>query len=156
MSSRPLQLRRRSKPSLGARARTYWIPAILVIAVAAGLGWALAAAPMFRLSRIDVVGNGRVAGSDVIARANLNPNENVWLADVRGAERRIEAIPYVLSAHVHRRFPAAVRISIVERVPEALRAVLPAAIYPVEVAGELDALAADVDRRIKEKLAPTS
>jgi hypothetical protein len=37
-----------------------------------------------------------------------------------------------------------------------LRAVLPAAIYPVEVAGELDALAADVDRRIKEKLAPTS
>jgi cell division septal protein FtsQ len=119
MSSRPLQLRRRSKPSLGARARTYWIPAILAIAVAAGLGWALAAAPMFRLSRIDVVGNGRVAGSDVIARANLNPNENVWLADVRGAERRIEAIPYVLSAHVHRRFPAAVRISIVERVPEA-------------------------------------
>jgi cell division protein FtsQ len=119
MSSRPLQLRRRSKPSLGARARTYWIPAILAIAVAAGLGWALAAAPMFRLSRIDVVGTGRVAGSDVIARANLNPNENVWLADVRGAERRIEAIPYVLSAHVHRRFPAAVRISIVERVPEA-------------------------------------
>ena len=38
-----------------------------------------------------------------------------------------------------------------ERVPEALRAVLPAAIYPVKVAGELDALAADVDRRIKEK-----
>ena len=29
--------------------------------------------------------------------------------------------------------------------------VLPAEIYPVKVAGELDALAADVDRRIKER-----
>jgi hypothetical protein len=43
-----------------------------------------------------------------------------------------------------------------DRIPEALRAVMPAAIYPVEVAGELDALAAAVDRRIREKLAPTS
>jgi cell division protein FtsQ len=119
MSSRPLQLRRRSKPSFGARARTYWIPALLAFAVAAALGWALAAAPIFRPAKIDVVGTTRVAPSDVVARANLNPSENVWLANVRGAERRVEAIPYVLSARVHRRFPAAVTIAIVERVPEA-------------------------------------
>ncbi len=119
MSSRPLQLRRRSKPSLGTRARTYWIPAILAVAVAVLAGWVLAAAPMFRPSHVDVAGLSRVSRDDVLARAAINPNENVWLGDVRGAERRVEAIPYVLSARVHRRFPAAVTIAIAERVPEA-------------------------------------
>jgi cell division septal protein FtsQ len=119
MSSRPIQLRRRSKPSLGARARTYWIPAILAIAIVASLGWALAAAPMFRLSSVEVTGLGRVSRADVLARAALNPNENVWLGDMRGAERRIEAIPYVLTARVRRRFPAAVTIAVAERTSEA-------------------------------------
>ncbi len=119
MSSRPLQLRRRSKPSIGARARRYWIPAILAIAIVASLGWALAAAPMFHLSSVEVTGLGRVSREDVLARAALNPNENVWLSDTRAAERRIEGIPYVLTARVRRRFPAAVNIVVTERTPEA-------------------------------------
>ena len=119
MSTRPRQLRRRSKPSLGTRARTYWIPAILAIAVAVLLGWVLAAAPIFRPSRVDVSGLARVSREDVLARAAIDPNQNVWLSDVRAAERRVEAVPYVFSARVQRRLPAAVTIAIVERVPEA-------------------------------------
>ncbi len=119
MSSRPLQLRRRSKPSLGGRLRTYWIPALIGIPLAAYLGWLLAAAPMFRPGRVEVTGLSRVSAQDVLGRAALNPNENVWLSDVRGAQARVEAIPYVLSAHVHRHFPGGATIAIVERVPEA-------------------------------------
>lgn len=119
MSSRPLQLRRRSKPSFGARARTYWIPALLVLAIAAGLGWALASAPIFRPSSIAASGLSRVSREDVLARAAINPNENVWLMDTRAVERRVEEIPYVLSARVQRGFPGGVTLAIVERVPEA-------------------------------------
>jgi nicotinate phosphoribosyltransferase len=40
-----------------------------------------------------------------------------------------------------------------ERLPEALRALVPATAYPVEVADELKALAAEVDRRTREEAA---
>jgi nicotinate phosphoribosyltransferase len=92
--------------------------------------------------------DGRMAG-DVVARDGDRHDGEPLLEAVMRSGRRINAAPTL--DDIRRRANEQL-----ERVPEALRAVLPAAIYPVEVAGELDALAADVDRRIKEKLAPTS
>jgi nicotinate phosphoribosyltransferase len=92
--------------------------------------------------------DGRMAG-DVVARDGDNHDGEPLLEPVMRSGRRIKPAPTLDDIRRHAKEQ-------LERVPEALRAVLPAAIYPVEVAGELDALAADVDRRIKEKLAPTS
>ena len=92
--------------------------------------------------------DGRMAG-DIVAREGDRHDGEPLLELVMRGGRRIKPAP-TLDA-IRRRAKEQL-----ERVPEALRAVVPAAIYPVEVAGELDALAADVDRRIKEKLAPTS
>jgi nicotinate phosphoribosyltransferase len=92
--------------------------------------------------------DGRMAG-DVVARDGDNHDGEPLLEPMMRSGRRIKAAPTLDAIRRHAKQQ-------LERVPEALRAVLPAAIYPVEVAGELDALAADVDRRIKEKLAPTS
>jgi nicotinate phosphoribosyltransferase len=86
---------------------------------------------------------------DVVARDGDNHDGEPLLEPMMRSGRRIKAAPTLDDIRRHAKQQ-------LERVPEALRAVLPAAIYPVEVAGELDALAADVDRRIKEKLAPTS
>jgi len=116
MSSRPLQLRRRSKRSLGARARSYWIPVSIACAAFVALGWALATAPMFRPSSVTVTGAQRVTRDDVLARAAIDPNANVWLSDARSIERRVEAIPYVLTARIHRGLPATLTIAIAERV----------------------------------------
>jgi len=119
MSARPAQLRRRSKPSLGSRLRRFWILALVALAAAAYAGVLLANAPAFRLAHLNVTGASRVPQDEIVARASLDPRANIWLLDVHAIERRVEAIPYVLAAHVHRSFPGGVSVDVVERVPEA-------------------------------------
>jgi nicotinate phosphoribosyltransferase len=92
--------------------------------------------------------DGRMAG-DIVARDGDRHDGEPLIEPVMRGGRRIKAAPTL--DDIRRRAKEQL-----DRIPEALRAVMPAAIYPVEVAGELDALAAAVDRRIREKLAPTS
>jgi nicotinate phosphoribosyltransferase len=86
---------------------------------------------------------------DIVARDGDRHDGEPLIEPVMRGGRRIKAAPTL--DDIRRRAKEQL-----DRIPEALRAVMPAAIYPVEVAGELDALAAAVDRRIREKLAPTS
>ena len=112
------RLRRRSKRSLRARLRTYWVLAAFVAAASAYALWSLVTSPLFRLQSLDVVGLSRVSRADVVARAAIDPSANIWLVDKAAIEGRIERLPFVHSAHVHRALPAHVRIAIVERVPD--------------------------------------
>jgi len=91
--------------------------------------------------------DGRMAG-DLIARDGDKQSGEPLIELVMRDGRRIKPVPTL--DDIRRRAKEQL-----ERIPEALRAMTPAAIYPVEVAGELDALAADVDRRMKERLEPT-
>lgn len=95
--------------------------------------------------------DGRMAG-DLIARdgdrQNGRQDGEPLLEPVMRNGRRIKPAPTL--DDIRRRAREQL-----ERIPDALRALTPAAIYPVEVAGELNELAADVDRRIKAKLEPT-
>jgi nicotinate phosphoribosyltransferase len=92
--------------------------------------------------------DGRMAG-DIVGRDGDRHDGEPLLELVMRGGRRIKGAPTLDDIRQRAKEQ-------LERLPEALRAVLPAATYPVKVAGELDALAADVDRRIKENLAPTS
>jgi cell division septal protein FtsQ len=87
--------------------------------VAGWAGWALAGLPVFKLKSVSVTGLAHVTRADVLARAALDPEANVWLLDRRAIEARIEAIPYVDTARVHLTPPAAVWIEIAERTPDA-------------------------------------
>jgi nicotinate phosphoribosyltransferase len=87
--------------------------------------------------------DGRMAG-DLVARDGDSHDGEPLIELVMRSGRRIKPAPTLDDIRQRAREQLG-------RVPEALRAVIPAAIYPVKVAGELDALAADVDRRIKEK-----
>lgn len=108
---------RRSKPSLFAKLRAFWVVALgLACALAGTFAYALNW-PGFRLGALDVTGNALVPRPAIISRASLEPGRNIWLLDTHAAQQRIEAIPYVQSAHVQRAFPNAVEISIVERAP---------------------------------------
>jgi hypothetical protein len=106
--SRPRPLPRRRKPSLAARMRPFWILGIVAIV---GLSWglyALAGAPWFRVARVgvDVPLGSPVSREQVRAAAALGPDANVWLLRTGAMARRIEAIPYVERASVHRgQFP---------------------------------------------------
>ena len=87
--------------------------------------------------------DGRMAG-DLVAREGDNHDGEPLIGLVMRDGRRIKPAPTLDDIRQRAKEQ-------LERVPEGLRMVLPAEIYPVKVAGELDALAADVDRRIKER-----
>lgn len=100
--------------------RRYWVPIALVLALVAG-GVAFAAMwPGFAPQRIDVRANTRVSRADVIAAAGIAPNVNIWLQNPQAIATRVEAIPYVSTASVHRIPPATIQIDIVERTPFAV------------------------------------
>lgn len=116
MATRPV----RRKKSAGARLRPFWILFVLV-AIAAALGGYYAATwPGFYPKSVTVRGNAVVPVSQILARAQIAAHENVWLQNTRKAAQRIETIPYVKKAAIHRALPAVVRITITERRPFAV------------------------------------
>ena len=105
---RPRTLPKRRKTSLAARVMPYWI---LLIALAALLAWGatwLARSPWFMVTRVGVelpLGSP-VSQNQVRAAAAIGREANVWLLSPHAIARRIEAIPYVDRASVHRgQFP---------------------------------------------------
>jgi nicotinate phosphoribosyltransferase len=87
--------------------------------------------------------DGSMAG-DIVARDGDRQEGEPLLELVMRDGRRIKPAPTLDDIRRHAKEQ-------LERLPEPLRAITPTASYPVKVAGELEALAADVDRRIKEK-----
>lgn len=116
-------LRRRTRPSVFARIRTFWVVAALIVIVAAGGFAAFANAPQLRVHTVTaVVGDGAPVSRDaVLAAAAIGPNANVLLLNTSAIRTRIEAIPYVLTATVHRTFvpQPEVAISVTLRTPHA-------------------------------------
>jgi hypothetical protein len=107
----------RRKRSPIARLRPYWIACLVVLGLTAVAAVAIANEPVFRLKHLAIAGLERVSRADVVERAAIDPRANVWLLNKRAIETRVEAIPYVLRAELHRRLPADVTIAIAERVP---------------------------------------
>ena len=81
-------------------------------------GYRLVTAPIFHLHALTMTGLSRVKRSDVIARAAIDPQDNVWLLDRRAVARRIEALPYVSTVRVHVRMPGSVWLDVAERKPD--------------------------------------
>jgi cell division septal protein FtsQ len=106
---------RRRKKSAGAKLRPFWVLIVLLVVGAAVGGYYAATWPGFFPKRISVSGNRAVASSEILARAGIVRTQNVWLQSASKAERRIEAIPDVKTASVHRKLPADVAIDVTER-----------------------------------------
>ena len=80
-------------------------------------GYLLAKWPGFNPQTVAVDGNRRVSADEVRSRAAIPLQQNVWLLNKRAAELRVEAIPRVRTAQIHRFLPAAVTIVVSEREP---------------------------------------
>jgi len=107
--SRPRTLPQRRKLSLAARVRPFWIVGLVLLALIAWGGTWLARSPWFRVTRvgIDVPLASQVTREQVRATASIPRDANVWLLSPGAIAQRIEAIPYVDRAAVHRgQFPA--------------------------------------------------
>ena len=112
-------LRRRSKPTLLARLRRFWVLIAVVAIAAAVIGYLLASRPELRVHSIAVSGNRVVDPRTVITRAAIPLEANVWFLNTGAIAKRIETIPYVATASVHRHLLANIELAITERVPVA-------------------------------------
>ena len=120
---RPRTAPRRRKASFAARIKPFWIFMVVLVALIAWGGAWLVQSPWFRVTRIgvDVPLASPVSSDTVRAAAGISRETNVWLIDTRGVARRIEAIPYVDRATIHRgQFPKPfVELAITVRRPTA-------------------------------------
>jgi cell division protein FtsQ len=69
---------------------------------------------------IQVSGNTRTTRDEILAAAGVQPGTNVLGIDTRRAERAIERLPWIEHAHVVRRLPGLVVVSVEERAPAAI------------------------------------
>jgi cell division septal protein FtsQ len=90
---------------------------LLVFAGAYGI-WVLLHSSLLQVKHLEVSGVRRVDPGEVAARAKIGTHANVWLLDTHAIEQRVETIPYVLTARVHRTLPANVSIEVTERKPD--------------------------------------
>jgi cell division protein FtsQ len=99
-----------------------------VIAVLALVGLLVAGyelllrSPRFALASVTVVGAKDVPVTTIKAAAGLRLGVPLLTADLDGAQRRVAAIPSIGTVEATRSWPAAVRITVTERLPVALAA----------------------------------
>jgi len=113
--SRPIP--RRRKKTAVARLRPFWFLVLLLFAVATFGAYFLATWPALRPHAIVVEGNHVVTRDAILDAARIDVHTNAWLQNTRAMTQRIEAIPYVDVASVHRRPPSTFVIDVTERVP---------------------------------------
>lgn len=73
----------------------------------------------FQMRRVEFHGISYLAPDRLIAAIKLAPDASIF-DSLEGIEERLEAIPGVLSASVHRRIPGTLRVNIEEATPVAL------------------------------------
>jgi cell division septal protein FtsQ len=74
----------------------------------------------FRIRKIEVDGNDLIPEKDILKLARIRKNDGIWSVDVKAAENRISANPYIGRVSVFRRHPDGIRILIEEKKPVAL------------------------------------
>lgn len=109
-------MRRKPRASL----RPFWFVGTALLAVAVAAGYYASSWPGFDAKHVRVVGNAVVPAREIVAAAEIDPRSNIWLQNAGAMARRVERIPYIFSASVHRRPPAQVTIAVRERHPFAV------------------------------------
>lgn len=108
---------RRRRLSTAARLRPFWVLIALAVALGGGAVAYAVAWPGFYPSAVRVSGNHAVGADEIVASAGVLGHVNVWLQNTAAMQKRIEALPDILTARVHRIPPAVVAIDVVERTP---------------------------------------
>jgi len=86
----------------------------------ASLGHYIRTSPRLEVKKVLVLGQKRVAETEVLAQADLTDRVNVFSVDLEGIRERVETLQWVHHALVHRVLPDTIAIRIVEREPVGL------------------------------------
>ncbi|MDQ1510865.1 MAG: cell division protein FtsQ [Actinomycetota bacterium] len=99
------------------RLRITLVVASAIIAI--GLVFLTIHSPLLDLDHVRVTGARRESTSDVQAAARLHLGDPLLFVDTGAVARRVEKLPWVERAVVHREFPGTLTISITDYVPTA-------------------------------------
>lgn len=74
--------------------------------------------PLFGISEITVTQNVYLSQEEVIETSGIEKGENVFRFSTRRVKKKLTALPYVVDAKIHRKFPAKVVIELTEAKPD--------------------------------------
>ncbi|HWA68318.1 MAG TPA: FtsQ-type POTRA domain-containing protein [Rhizomicrobium sp.] len=74
----------------------------------------------FGIAEIHITGNRRTPYNQVLEVLGMQPGQSIFSADLNGAQRRLSHLDWIASAEVHRRYPDAIFVTLVEKRPFAL------------------------------------
>ncbi|HEX4637187.1 MAG TPA: FtsQ-type POTRA domain-containing protein [Rhizomicrobium sp.] len=74
----------------------------------------------FGISEIHITGNRRTPYNQVLEVLGMKPGQSIFSADVWQARNRLAHLEWIASAEVHRRYPDAIFVTLVEKRPFAL------------------------------------
>lgn len=84
-------------------------------------GWnALVADAGFGISAVHLAGNQRTPPETILAALGFQPGESIFGADLQSARARLMQLAWVADADVQRRYPDAISVRIVEKLPFAV------------------------------------
>jgi cell division protein FtsQ len=89
--------------------------ALAVVAILAGVAWALLGSKFLVVRSVEVTGPAAVSRTAVIAAAGIQPGTPLIRVDLAAVARRVERITLVQSAQVRREWPDRIVISVQER-----------------------------------------
>jgi len=74
----------------------------------------------FGISEIHITGNRRTPYKQILEVLGMQPGQSIFSADLFGARNRLAHLDWIASAEVHRRYPDAIFVTLVEKRPFAL------------------------------------
>ena len=74
----------------------------------------------FGISEIHITGNRRTPYPQVLEVLGMKPGESIFSANLWSAQNRLNRLEWIASAEIHRRYPNAIYVSLVEKRPFAL------------------------------------
>jgi len=74
----------------------------------------------FGISEIHITGNRRTPYRQVLEVLGMKPGQSIFSADLWNAQNRLARLEWIAGAEIHRRYPDAIYVSLVEKRPFAL------------------------------------
>jgi cell division septal protein FtsQ len=116
---RRTERRRRRRASPVRRLQPFWFLSVVVLGLlSVGIGF-LASWNALYPHRVSVLGNHVVSKDAILERARVDYAKNMWLQRTGPMVARIESIPYIDKAWIHRRLPDIMTVTVTERAPYA-------------------------------------
>jgi cell division protein FtsQ len=98
------------------RRRLRWVVAVLGLAALVAVAWGVSVSPLLDVDHVVVVGTHHATAAEIESAAGIHRGDALAWIDTGRAVDGVDALPYVRSARIERRWPDAVRIAVVERV----------------------------------------